>query len=327
MLTRRLLSFSREQALDPRPVDVRVLLDGMRDLLERTVSEAIEMRIHVQRDLWACQADPAQLETALLNLAINSRDAMSAGGELVLEASNVHFDERKHAQEADALSGAYVAITVRDTGDGIDDAILDRVFDPFFTTKEVGAGSGLGLSMVYGFAKQSGGYVSISSVRGEGTEVRLCLPATDLPVDSSESETADAVPMGNGERVLVVEDEPTVRKLMVTLLENLGYEPVAAEDAHEALEILDRGEPFDLLLSDVVLPGETSGLNFGIEFVRRRPGARVLFMSGYAPDNVAYPPALRETIVLLHKPFRKLELAYKLREVLSSEPADASDSE
>jgi len=319
-LTGRLLAFSRKQTLSPHPIDVRRLLEGMRGLLESTLSEAIRVEIRVEEDLWNCMADPAQLENSILNLAINARDAMSGGGRLVLEASNLRLDEAGAAEQTGARPGSYVAISVRDSGVGISGEILSRVFDPFFTTKEVGAGSGLGLSMVYGFARQSGGYVSIHSEVNMGTDVRICLPRTQAPPLCVDAADSDLIPSGNGESVLLVEDEPAVRRLVVSNLHDLGYDVVEVGDGSEALAILHEGRHFDLLLSDYVLPGGYSGLELAREVVRRRPGVKILLMSGYAADAPTREELLAQRVALLPKPFRKSELARMLRSALEAEP-------
>jgi signal transduction histidine kinase len=317
-LTQRLLAFSRKQNLTPRPIDVRALLEGMRSILESTLSEAIRLEIRTQEDLWPCMADNAQLENAILNLVINARDAMGAGGGLTLEASNLTLDETWAAAHSDARAGSYVAISVRDSGAGIPAEALPRVFDPFFTTKEVGAGSGLGLSMVYGFAVQSGGFVSLESEVDLGTEVQICLPRIPTAEVAGGTQDSDAIPRGNGESVLLVEDEPTVRKLLVRTLEDLGYAVTQAEDGAAALEILHEDHPVDVILSDVILPGAYSGPNLIGEVARRRPGVKALLISGYASGVLERSEASLEDVKLLQKPFRKGELARSLRAVLDA---------
>jgi CheY-like chemotaxis protein len=317
-LTQRLLAFSRKQNLTPNPIDVRALLEGMRSMLESTLSEAIRLEIRAQEDLLPCMADSAQLENAILNLVINARDAMGAGGRIAIEASNLTVDETRAVTHSDARAGSYVAISVRDSGAGIPAEILPRVFDPFFTTKEVGAGSGLGLSMIYGFATQSGGFVSLESELGLGTEVQICLPRIEAGEDATDAEDPDAIPRGNGEPVLLVEDEPTVRKLLASILEGLGYTVTQAEDGAEALAILHEDDPVDAILSDVVLPGALSGPDLIHEVVRRRPGAKALLMTGYAGETLARSEAPLEDVELLQKPFKKGELARKLRTLLDA---------
>jgi nitrogen-specific signal transduction histidine kinase len=315
-LTQRLLVFSRKQRLTPRPIDARALLEGMRAMLESTLSEAIRVEIRAQEDLWHCMADSAQLENAILNLVINARDAMSAGGRVVLEASNLTLDPAGAAAHSDARAGSYVAISVRDSGAGIPPEVLPRVFDPFFTTKEVGAGSGLGLSMVYGFARQSGGFVSLESEVDLGTQVQICLPRIQAAEAAGGAEDSDAPSRGNGESVLLVEDEPTVRKLLVSILEGLDYAVTPVEDGSEALAILHENDPVDVILSDVVLPGVYSGPDLIREVARRRPGVKAVLMSGYASEVLESSESPLEHVKLLHKPFKKGELARTLRAVL-----------
>jgi CheY-like chemotaxis protein len=318
-LTQRLLAFSRKQTLTPRPIDVRVLLEEMRGMLESTLSEAIRLEIRTQEDLWPCMADSAQLENAILNLVINARDAMGAGGRIAIEASNLALDATRAAAHSDARPGSYVAISVRDSGAGIPPEVLPKVFDPFFTTKEVGAGSGLGLSMIYGFARQSGGFVSLESELDLGTEVQICLPRIEAGEDAAGAEDLDAIPRGNGESVLLVEDEPTVRRLLASMLEGLGYSVTQAEDGTEALAILHEDDALDAILSDVVLPGVYSGPALIREVARRRPGVKALLISGYASGAIGQSEAPLEDVELLQKPFKKGELARTLRAVLDAQ--------
>ena len=317
-LTQRLLAFSRKQHLAPRPIDVRALIEEMQSLLESTLSEAIRLEIRAQEDLWLCMADSAQLENAILNLLINARDAIGAGGRIAIEASNLTLDEARAAAHPNARAGSYVAISVRDSGAGIPADILSRVFDPFFTTKEVGAGSGLGLSMIYGFATQSGGFVSLESELGLGTEVQICLPRIEAAEDAAGAEDSDAIPRGNGESVLLVEDEPTLCKFLASMLQGLGYSVTQAEDGAEALALLHEDNPVDAILSDVVLPGVYSGPDLIREVVRRRPGVKALLMSGYASETLERSEALLEGVELLQKPFKKGELARRLRAALDA---------
>jgi signal transduction histidine kinase len=315
-LTQRLLAFSRKQQLAPRPLDARLLLEEMRSLLESTLSEAIRLEITAREDLWLCMADSVQLENAILNLVINARDAMGAGGTIVLETSNLSLDETQAATYPDAQAGSYVAISIRDSGAGIPAEILPRIFDPFFTTKEVGAGSGLGLSMVYGFARQSGGFVSLESEVGLGTDVRICLPRVEVAENRPDAGSLDVVPRGGGESILLVEDDPRVRRLFASTLEGLGYSVIQAEDGGEALAILHEDEPVDVILSDVVLPGTYSGPDLIREVARRRPGVKPLLMSGYASGSFDRGESMLDGVKLLSKPFKKGELARVMRAVL-----------
>lgn len=317
-LTQSLLSFSRVQTLSPQTIDVGALLLKMKGMLERILSDNIEISIDAAEHRWHCVADPIQIENAVLNLSINARDAMPDGGALTIEVSNVTLNEAFVDDHPEAQTGSFVAISVRDTGAGMSSEVLSRVFEPFFTTKEVGAGTGLGLSMVYGFAKQSQGHVMIDSEEGIGTEVRLYLPSSTAQAHTAEDDELVASPRGEGESMLVVEDAEPVRKLIKRLLEELGYEVSIAASGAEALAALDSVGHLDLLLSDVVLSGEMSGVDLIAEAVRRRPGLRILLMSGYAPDDVIEGDRLHEGVTLLSKPFRTDELARAVRSVLDA---------
>jgi CheY-like chemotaxis protein len=317
-LTRRLLSFSRKQTLRAEPIEVAALLQEVKALLERTLGERVQVRVISSQKVWSVLADRAQLENAILNLAINARDAMPDGGELEIEASNITLDDAYVAGHPDARTGTYVSISVRDTGVGMTADRLPRAFEPFFTTKEVGSGTGLGLSMVYGFVRQSGGHVTIESRVGIGTQVNLFLPSTDAQVQTPNAESQGDTPQGRGESILVVEDEPAVRKLVSSTLRELGYQVTEAQDGNEALMLLEGIESLDLLLSDVVLPGKLSGRDLVIHVERERPGTQTLLMSGYASKVLMEGGDLRPVPELLNKPFRKDELARKVRSALDS---------
>jgi signal transduction histidine kinase/CheY-like chemotaxis protein len=324
-LTERLLAFSRKQALDPRSVDVNDLLKSMTVLLARTLGETIQLRFEMSADIAPCMVDRAQLENAILNLVINARDAMHGGGLITLETSNVTLYAHDIAKHPEVEAGDYVSIAVRDTGVGMHAQVRERVFEPFFTTKEVGAGSGLGLSMVYGFVKQSGGQVSIESEEGSGTEVRLYIPQTNLPPDPIEGIDANSAPAGQRELVLVVEDDPALRTVIVSFLNEQNYQVTAASDGSEALAILDERGPFDLLLSDVILPGEFSGQELAKEITRRQPSIKILLMSGYASDAFEAEDGPPDYANLLQKPFSMRTLARKMQSVLEAEERDDSD--
>jgi signal transduction histidine kinase/CheY-like chemotaxis protein len=324
-LIQRLLVLSREQALRPESIEVGVLLRDMRSLLERSLGERIRVDLSEDEPLLQCVADRAQLEGAVLNLAVNARDAMPDGGVLSIHVSRVTLDEAHAADHPEAQPGEYIAISTRDTGTGIRSDILDRVFEPFFTTKDVNEGTGLGLSMVYGFAKQSGGYATIDSAVGEGTDVRICLPVAEAPPRALEGEVAIGDYRGRGESVLVVEDDSAVRRLVVALLEELGYRVVSAGDGGEALAALGSMQSIDLLLSDVVLPGGLSGRELAREVGSRRPGVKVLLMSGYTGKLLEREVPLGSADVLLYKPFRRIELARRVRAVLDTRDRSAND--
>jgi signal transduction histidine kinase len=317
-LTQRLLALSRKQELQPESIDVFALLDDMRSLLERSLGEQIEVKLGEKHAELYCTADRSQLEGAILNLAINARDAMSSGGTLSIDAVRVPVDEIQAADYAELSADGYVAISIRDTGVGIPQAVLDRVFEPFFTTKDLGEGTGLGLSMVYGFAKQSGGHVEIDSADGSGTEVRLYLPSSDASPRKREGDEDTDPHRGCGESVLVLEDESALRRLIVTHLENLGYSVVPVANGREALSAIESMESIDLLLSDVMLPGGISGLEVAAEMKRRRPEAKILMMSGYAKEILTGENPLEPGDALLGKPFQLTELARKVRVLLDA---------
>ena len=320
-LTQRLLAFSRLQPLRPKAIDLGALVTGMMDMLRRTVGETIEIETESMAGLWPAQADPGQVENALVNLVINARDAMPGGGRLTVGTANADLDDADPGQES--ISGEFVVLAVTDTGTGMAAEVLEHVFEPFFTTKEVGRGSGLGLSMVYGFAKQSGGQVTVYSEPGHGTTVRLYLPRAEAIEHHAEPETPrEAAPRSRGEIVLVVEDNPDVRSLTTTLLGGLGYRVLEARDGKAALAILRESPRLDLLLSDVMLPGGMSGMELATEAQRRRAGIKVLFMTGYADGAARLRDRLEDGAKLLDKPFRRGELARKVRHALDGDGID-----
>jgi len=316
-LTQQLLAFSRRQPLKPAVIDLNALTAGMTSLIGRTLGETIRIETRAAADLWDVEADPGQVENAILNFAINARDAMPNGGSLVMETANVTLEDDRGAH-VNAAPGHYVMLAVTDTGTGMPPEVLEHVFEPYFTTKDVGKGSGLGLSMVYGFSKQSGGYVTIDSEQGVYTTVRLHLPRAKGRVLSVEQEAEDEVPVARGETVLLVEDEAPVRTLTATLLNTLGYAVIEASDGDSAVAALESASRVDLLLTDVVLPGAMSGPQIAEEARRRRPGIKVLLMSGY-PDKVLHHHDLPDgEVEVLAKPFRKRKLAQKVRSALNS---------
>jgi CheY-like chemotaxis protein len=261
-------------------------------------------------------ADPAQLTTALINLAINARDAMPSGGKLTLETGNVVLDESYAETNADVRAGPYVMIAVSDTGSGIAAHLLEKVFEPFFTTKEVGKGTGLGLSMVYGFVKQSGGHIKVYSEEGHGTTIKIYLPRSEEAADAPAAPAPAAAVPGGRETILVVEDDALVRDYVVTQLKSLGYTPLAAAHAAAALALVEAGAAFDLLFTDVIMPGGMNGRELADEVARRRPGTKVLFTSGYTENAIVHHGRLDPGVALLNKPYRKRDLAEKIRGVL-----------
>jgi len=315
-LTRQLLAFARRQMLAPRATDVNVLVSETVKLLRSTLGEQIEIQVTPQRDAWPAMIDPSQLSTALLNLAVNARDAMPEGGRLMIETSNVVLDDAAAKANPEITPGSYVLVSVTDNGAGIPAAIRDKVFEPFFTTKQVGKGTGLGLSMVYGFAKQSGGHVTITSEEGRGTTVRIYLPRTGEDGAGTEQPEHRVAARSGNETILVVEDDDMVRTSVIRQLESLGYRTLAAGNGAEALALVDQGLQFDLLFTDIVMPGGINGAELGREVARRRPGVKMLYTSGYSEDGIVHHGRLDPGIVLLGKPYRKLDLARKIRDVL-----------
>ncbi len=318
-LTKRLLAFSRKQILNPQVIDLNQLVSGLTDLLRRTLGETIDLEVVTAGGLWPCEVDPSEIETALLNLAINARDAMPKGGKLTIETANARLDDEYAAAHEEVAAGQYVMLAVTDTGSGMPPEVVERAFEPFFTTKRPGEGTGLGLSMVYGLVKQSRGHVKIYSEMGQGTTVKVYLPRARGVVDSVEDKTREeAHPSGQGEKILVVEDDPTVREMTVDLLRDLDYEVVDAIDAQSALQRLDEHPDVDLLFTDVVLPGGRSGADLAREARQRRPGLKVLFTSGYTDNAIVHHGRLDDGAELIEKPFRKEALARKLRALLET---------
>ena len=312
-LTKHLLAFARKQPLQPLEVDVNSLVLEAGKLLQPTLGEHIEITPLLAEDAWTALADPSQLTTAVLNLALNARDAMPNGGKLALETSNVYLDENYASMQDEVAAGNYVMIAVSDTGSGIPAALLERVFDPFFTTKEVGKGTGLGLSMVFGFVKQSGGHIKLYSEEGHGTSVKIYLPrATGLNQTAAEALVSVDIE-GGSEAVLVVEDDPLVRRYVMTQIESLGYTTLEAANATDALHVIDNGANIDLLFTDVIMPGHMNGRQLVDEALKRRPGLKTLYTSGYTENAIVHHGRLDSGVLLLAKPYRKSELARMIR--------------
>jgi two-component system NtrC family sensor kinase len=315
-LTKRLLAFSRSQPLDPHLIDSNKLVAGMSGLLDRTLGETVAVETVRSAGLWLTEADAPQLEAAILNLAINARDAMAEGGKVTIETGNAFLDEFYCQSVEGVKPGQYVMISVTDTGSGMPPDVIEKAFDPFFTTKAAGAGTGLGLSQVYGFIKQSGGHVRIYSEIGEGTTVKLYLPrsfARDKP--SAAGKTVDESPSGKQETVLVVEDDADVRAYVVETLMALNYRVREAANAEDALHLLDDSAAVDLLLTDVVMPG-MNGRNLAEAAQRRRPGLKVLYMTGYSRNAIVHQGRLDAGVSLMQKPFSQTMLAMRVRTVL-----------
>jgi signal transduction histidine kinase len=316
-LTQYLLAFARRQPLQPRPTDVNALVIDAARLLRPTLGEHIEIESMLAHDAAPALIDASQLSTAILNLALNARDAMPDGGKLTLETKNVVLDANYAAMNNDVRPGNYVMIAVSDTGLGIASNMLDKVFEPFFTTKEVGKGSGLGLSMVYGFVKQSNGHIKIYSEEGHGTSVKLYLPQASGVPEVAAGEASIATGDHGDEAILIVEDDPLVREYVVTQIKRLGYRTLAACNAAEALAIMDGPERIDLLFTDVIIPGGMNGRQLAAEAAKRRPGLKVLYTSGYTENAIVHHGRLDAGVLLLPKPYVSSDLARMIRTALT----------
>ena len=316
-LTQRLLAFARRQPLDPKPIDVNNLVSGMSEILHRSLGETIAVETVRGAGLWTVEADPNELEAAILNLAVNARDAMPEGGCLTLETANIHIDDAYVSVNAEVLTGQYVGISVSDTGKGMDNETIARAFEPFFTTKPPGQGTGLGLSQVYGFAKQSGGHVKIYSEVGHGTTVKIYLPRRTKEAAEADVTAAFPLPEGDvGETILVVEDDEQVRLISADTLRDLGYHVLEAADGPSALRVIEQGNKIDLLFTDVVLPGGMTGADVAAAARNLRPALKVLFTTGYARNAIIHHGRLDKGVHLLTKPFSLADLAEKVRSVL-----------
>ncbi|MEX5557123.1 ATP-binding protein [Pseudomonas rhodesiae] len=315
-LTHRLLAFSRRQSLDSKPVQINRLVTSMGELLQRSINESISLDMRLSEQLWTAEADPNQLESALLNLVINARDAMPNGGRLTVETSNRHLDSVFTAAYGSLTPGDYVELSVSDTGCGIPESVMGRVFDPFFTTKPIGQGTGLGLSMIYGFARQSRGHVIIHSEVDKGTTVSLFLPRFVGEVVADEASNPTLLPFANeGETVLIVEDDAAVRVLVSAVLKELGYAYVEAGDANTAVPIIESDQRIDLLISDVGLPG-MNGRQLAEIGRQIRPDLKVLFITGYAEHAAVRGGFLEPGMQLIAKPFTFDLLTAKVREMI-----------
>jgi CheY-like chemotaxis protein len=315
-LTQHLLAFARKQPLQPREVDINTLIIDTAKLLRPTLGEHIEIESVFEDEACVATVDPNQLATAILNLSLNARDAMPNGGKLILETGSAFLDDNYATIHGDVRPGRYALIAVSDTGTGIPAAILDKVFNPFFTSKGPGKGTGLGLSMVYGFVKQSAGHIKIYSEEGHGTTIKMYLPPGTGALVASEAANAQAVEGGH-ETILVVEDDKLVRDYVLTQLHSLGYVTLDAANAAEALAIVDAGNEFDLLFTDVIMPGAMNGRQLANELQRRKPGLKVLFTSGYTENAIIHHGRLDTGVLLLAKPYRKSDMAVMIRRALT----------
>jgi PAS domain S-box-containing protein len=316
-LTGHLLAFARKQPLQPREIDANALMVESEKLLRRTLGEQVEIDLRLETDVWPALIDPTQLTTALLNLAVNARDAMPNGGKLTLETKNVALDQSYAWANAEVQAGDYVMVAVSDTGGGIPEAIRQKIFEPFFTTKEVGRGTGLGLSMVYGFVKQSGGHIKVYSEEGHGTTFKLYLPRASAPADEIAEASHESAIEGGTETILIVEDDPLVRGSVTTQLQSLGYKTLSAANAAEALAMADGGAQFDLLFTDVIMPGPMNGRQLAEAMAKRRALLKVVFTSGYTENAIIHHGRLDPGVLLLAKPYRKAELAQMLRRAIA----------
>jgi CheY-like chemotaxis protein len=317
-LTRHLLAFARKQPLQPREVDINALIADSIKLVRPALGASIEAEMVLRSDVSAALVDPSQLSSALLNLAINARDAMPNGGKLLFETHNVVLDQSYALTNAEVRPGNYVLIVVTDNGTGIPEKIRAKIFEPFFTTKEVGKGTGLGLSMVYGFVKQSGGHIQVYSEEGYGTTFKIYLPCSIAQSEQPAEELSISEMEGGNETILVVEDDPMVRTYVLAQLASLNYKTLSANNGAEALAIADSGAPFDLLFTDVIMPGKMNGRELAEEMARRRPSLKVLFTSGYTQDAMVHHGRLDSGVLLLAKPYRKIELARMLRKAIDN---------
>jgi CheY-like chemotaxis protein len=309
-LTQRLLAFSRNQILDPRPVNPNALVADVTSLLEQVLGEGVAIETVLGAGVWWISVDSSQLETALLNLAVNARDAMAGSGKLTVETSNAFLDEAYAAAHAEVKPGQYVLIAVSDTGSGMTPEVVAKAFEPFFTTKEVGRGTGLGLSQVYGFVKQSGGHAAIYSEPGLGTSVKLYLPRLITPPDVRSEPRAKSLPRGAGHgTILVVEDDEDVARFTADVLAQMGYRVLSAGDAASALHLLDTEAVVDLLFTDIGLPGGVNGRQLADQALQRRPGLRVLFTTGYTRNAVVHHGRVDPGVDLIVKPFTQRALA------------------
>jgi len=316
-LTQRLLAFARKQPLRPREVDLNALVSEAANLLPSTLGENVEVHLMLAADTSRALIDPCQLKNTIRNLALNARDAMADGGKLTIETGNAVLDDNFASMNGDVTAGNYVMVAVTDSGHGIPARILDHVFEPFFTTKEVGKGSGLGLSTVYGFVKQSNGHIKIDSEEGRGTTVRIYLPQAVGAAEPAELPSRSSV-AGGRETILVVEDDHLVRTFVVGQIQSLGYATLAAVNAAEALVVIDSPTEIDLLFTDMIMPGSMNGRQLADKALQRRSSLKILFTSGYSNEAIIHHGHLDAGVLLLAKPYRKSDLARMIRAALAA---------
>jgi signal transduction histidine kinase/CheY-like chemotaxis protein len=316
-LTQRLLAFARKQPLQPREVDLNSLVTEAANLLPPTLGENVEVHLMLAADASRALIDPSQLTNTILNLALNARDAMVDGGKLIIETGNVVLDDNYARMNGDVTAGNYVMVAVTDSGHGIPACILNHVFEPFFTTKDVGKGSGLGLSMVHGFVKQSNGHIKIDSEEGRGTTVRIYLPQAAGAAEPAELASPSSVE-GGRETILVVEDDHLVRTFVVGQIQSLGYATLAAVNAAEALVVIDGPTEIDLLFTDMIMPGSMNGRQLADKALQRRSSLKILFTSGYSNEAIIHHGHLDAGVLLLAKPYRKSDLARMIRAALAA---------
>ncbi|WP_162653376.1 PAS domain S-box protein [Lentilitoribacter sp. Alg239-R112] len=315
-LIMRLLTFARKSVLQPQQTDLNGHITSMLSILSRTIGSDLELKTKLAEDLWSVKVDPGQFESAVINLAVNARDAMKSSGELFIETSNAIIDDKYLAKEAGIAEGQYVRISVSDTGEGMDAKTIEHVFEPFFTTKVPGKGTGLGLSMVHGFAKQSGGHVTVYSELGLGSTVNIYLPRGEQGYFKEIAKRQEKIQNGNGQLILVVEDDLRVQRLTVERLEALNYRTVTADNGKQAIELLEQRGDIRLVFTDLVMPGGVSGYELAGYVGEKFPDLAILMTSGYAEDLVHADELTIRSINLLRKPYKLNDLAHMLRELL-----------
>ncbi len=316
-LTDQLLTFARRRHMDAHIIQLNELVVSITDMLRRTLGEHIALSTSLARDVWLTRANSAQFQSAIINMAVNARDAMPQGGKLVVETRNIELDDEQSDLQSDLKPGQYVQLSISDTGTGMPPETRDRVFEPFFTTKEKGRGTGLGLAMVYGFVKQSGGHVTIYSEVEQGTTINLYLPRADDASAAPVKERKGHIDPQARETILVVEDDERVRQLTIRRLKMIGYQVVEASDGPTALDILRREDTIDLVFTDLIMPGGLSGRDVAIQARQLKPGIKVLLTSGYAEELVRGDELQREQLTVLRKPYQQADLVAALRTALA----------